>query len=163
MVRDYETPTVPPTWESFARAWAARLGLANKEVSLTCSPDRYGIAVVLRVVRADGVVCIATRRSSDADDAVERRARFLAAVGAADITKIELDVAGYYVGEGTVDCVLCPGVPKHPEWQHTIVRELLRIAEPPAEPAGALAPEDADDAELAALDQQVAEHLATLS
>ncbi|HUX86678.1 MAG TPA: hypothetical protein VMW65_06725 [Chloroflexota bacterium] len=163
MVRDYETPTVPPAWESFARTWATRLGLANKEISLACSPDRYGIAVVLRVVRTDGVVCISTRRSSDADDAVERRRRFLEALSAGDFSKIELDVAGYYVGEGTVDCVLCPGSPKHPEWQHTIVRELLRIADPPTEPAGDLAPEDADDAELAALDQKVAEQLANLS
>ncbi len=163
MVRDYETPTVPPAWENFARDWAARLGLTETEISLVCSPDRYGIALVLRVIRKDGVECVATKRSSDADDATERRQRFLDAVQTGDFTKIELDVAGYYVSEGTVNCVLCPGAPAHPEWQHAILRELLRIADPPAELAGDLSPEDADDAELASLDQKVAERLEAVS
>jgi len=160
MVRDYETPTVPRSWETFARRWADKIGLANKEMRLTCSPDRYGIAVVLRIVRNDGVTCTSTRRSSDADDAAERRAAFLAAARAADYKLIELDVAGYYVGEGAVDCSLCSNDPPHEEWQHVILRELLRVADPPAEPAGDLSPEDADDAELSSLDRRVARRLA---
>lgn len=162
MVRDYETPTVPPGWAAFTRSWASRIGLANKELSLTCSPDRYGNPVVLRIVRRDGETCISTRRSSDADDASERRAKFLAALSADDYTTIELDVAGYYVSEGGVDCTLCGNDPPHEEWQHVILRELLRIADPPGDPAGDLSPEDADDAERAALDRKVVERLAAV-
>jgi len=158
MVRDYETPTVPRAWEAFARRWASQIGLSGKEISLVCSPDRYGNAVVLRVVRPDGTPCISTRRASDADDAAERRQRFLDAIGRADFTSVELDVAGYFVGEGSVDCALC-GEPPHEEWQHAILRELLRVAEPPVEPAGSLSPDDADDAERAALDRRVAQLL----
>jgi hypothetical protein len=160
MVRDYETPTVPRAWETFARRWADRVGLSNKEISLVCSPDRYGIAMVLRVIRNDGVTCTSTRRSSDADDAAERRARFLEAARGGNFKTVELDVAGYYVSEGAVDCSYCGNNPPHEEWQHAIVRELLRVADPPADPAGDLSAEDADDAEGAALDRQVAERLA---
>lgn len=160
MVRDYETPSVPPSWTVFARDWANRLGLADKEISLVCSPDRYGIAVVLRVVRADGIVCRSTRRSSDADDAVERRQAFLGAINEGNIRAIEIDVAGYYVGEGTVACAICQDAPEHEEWQHVIIRELLRIADLAPESDATSSPEDADDAELAALDAKVAEKLA---
>ena len=156
MVRDYETPTVPPSWQTFARAWADRVGLASKDVSLVCSPDRYGIAVVLRLIRGDGTICIATRRSSDADDAAERRRAFLDAVRTGNFATIEIDVAGYFVGEGTVPCGLCQDAPAHEEWQHVILRELIRIADPPPEPDGSLSPEDADDAELDALNRKVA-------
>ena len=154
MVRDYETPTVPRAWEAFARGWAGRVGLADQELSLTCSPDRYGIPVVLRLTRRDGVECIATRRSSDADDAAQRRERFLDAVQRRDVKSVELDVAGYFVGEGTVDCP-CGAEPTHEEWQHVLLRELLRVGSSPPEPAVNLSPEDADDAERAALDVEV--------
>jgi hypothetical protein len=154
MVRDYETPTVPRAWEAFARGWAERVGLADQELSLTCSPDRYGIPVVLRLTRQDGVECIATRRSSDADDAAQRRERFLDAVQRRDVKSVELDVAGYFVGEGTVDCP-CSAEPAHEEWQHVLLRELLRVGSSPPEPSGNLSPEDADDAERAALDVEV--------
>jgi hypothetical protein len=157
MVRDYETPTVPPSWQTFARAWADRVGLTDKEVSLTCSPDRYGIAVVLRLIQEDGTERIATRRSSDAEDAPIRRQAFLEAARTMNFKTIEIDVAGYYVGEGTVPCSVCGDVPAHEEWQHVILRELLRIADPAAEPDDSLSPEDADDAELDALDKKVAE------
>src|SRR5579871_3370858 len=100
MVRDYETPTVPASWQAFARDWANRVGLANKDVSLICSPDRYRIAVVLRLIDDKGRERIATRRSSDADDAAERRQAFLEAIRTGDFETIEIDVAGYYVGEG---------------------------------------------------------------
>ncbi len=156
MVRDYETPTVPPSWQTFARAWADRGGLARKNVSLVCSPDRYGIAVVLRLIRGDGTTCTATRRSSDADDAAERRRAFLDAVQTGNFETIEIDVAGYYVGEGTVPCSFCQNVPPHDEWQHVILRELIRLADPPPEPDASLSPEDADDAELDALNRKVA-------
>lgn len=160
MVRDYETPTVPPSWQAFARAWADRVGLADKNVSLTCSPDRYGIAVVLRLIRADGFTSIATRRASDADDAAERRRAFLDAVRTGNFETIEIDVAGYFVGEGTVACALCPDAPAHEEWQHVILRELIRISDPPPEPDASLSPEDADDAELEALNREVSRRFA---
>lgn len=159
MVRDYETPMVPPTWQAFARTWADRLGLANKNVSLICSPDRYGIPVVLRLIDQQGRERIATRRASDADDAAERRQAFLEALRSGDFQTIEIDVAGYYVSEGTVPCGLCEDAPRHEEWQHLIVRELVRVADPPPEPEGPLSPEDADEAELQTLNRTVAEQL----
>lgn len=158
MVRDYETPTVPRTWETMARRLAERLGLHDKEVSLICSPDRYGIAIVLRLIRNDGIVCTSTRRGSEADDAAERRQNFLAAVTDGDYRTIEIDVAGYFVGEGLVPCPYCGGAP-HEEWQHAIARELLRIAAPPTVDEN-LAPDDADDAEREALDAAVFQLLA---
>jgi hypothetical protein len=157
MVRDYETPTVPPSWETFSRRWAHQLGLDGQEVVLACSPDRYGNAVVLRLL-GDGVAYVATRRSSDADDATTRRENFLRAVRERSHRTIELDVAGYYVGEGAVPCA-CGAAVAHEEWQHALLRELLRVAEPPAEPAGSLSAEDADDAEQSSLDRRVAELL----
>jgi hypothetical protein len=161
MVRDYETPTVPRPWDTYARHWAARVGLRHKKISLVCSPDRYGIPVVLRVIEADGVIHTSTRRGSDADDAVERRARFLAAVHEDRFQTVELDVAGHYVGEGMIDCGLCVNEPPHEEWQHVVLRELVRVAEPPTDQPGILDPDDADDAERAALDRRVVELLAT--
>lgn len=160
MVRDYETPTVPASWQTFAQRWAEQLGLTGKTVSLICSPDRYGIPVVLRLIDRDGRVRIFTRHASDAEDAAERRQAFLEAVQTGDFQTVEIDVAGYYVSEGTVPCSLCSDAPPHEEWQHIVLRELLRVADPPAEPAGALSPEDADDAELQALDRKVARQLA---
>jgi hypothetical protein len=161
MVRDYETPTVPRGWETFARGWAKQLGLSEKSVVMTCSPDRYGIPIVLRVVRDDGVTCVSTRRGSDLDDATDRRRAFLDAVATRNFAAIELDVAGYFVGEGTLDCSTCGGERPHEEWQHAVVRELLRVARPPVEPAGILSPDDADDAERAALDREVLSLLAS--
>ena len=161
MVRDYETPTVPRPWESFAQNWANRLGLSRVPVLMSCSPDRYGNPVVLKVVRLDGVECIFTRRGSDADDAADRRIRFIDAVRHQDIRAVELDVAGYFVGEGAIDCALCPGAAGHEEWQHAIVRELLRVAQPFGEPHGPLSPDEADDVERADLDRRVAELLET--
>src|SRR5436309_9073344 len=95
MVRDYETPTVPRSWDTFAHRWASRLGLGHKELSLVCSPDRYGIPVVLRVIDASGTRFTSTRRGADVDNAAERRASFLAAVRDDTYQTIELDVAGY--------------------------------------------------------------------
>ncbi len=159
MVRDYETPTVPPAWQTFARSWADRLGLANQEISLVCSPDRYGIAVILRLIQADGTERIATRRSSDADDAAERRRAFLDTLRAGDFRTVEIDVAGYFIGEGAVQCGICGEAPDHEEWQHALLRELLRVADPPADPDPSLSPEDADDAETEALNAMVASRL----
>ncbi|HVC33696.1 MAG TPA: hypothetical protein VNL16_09325 [Chloroflexota bacterium] len=161
MVRDYETPTIPASWQTFARDWADRLGLAEKQVTLICSPDRYGIAIVLRLIRDDGVERIATRRASDADDAAERRRAFLAALQIGDFKTIEIDVAGYFVGEGLVPCGLCGNAPEHEEWQHAVLRELLRIAAPAPDVDDSLTPEDADDAELDALNRQVAERFSS--
>jgi hypothetical protein len=161
MVRDYETPTVPGAWETYARGWASRLGLGSKQLSLVCSPDRYGITVVLRVIATNGRVFTSTRRGSDADNAASRRANFLNAVRVDGYQTIELDVGGYYVGEGNVDCGLCANVPPHEEWQHVVLRELLKVAEPAKEAAGSLDPDDADDAERAALDRRVTELLAS--
>jgi hypothetical protein len=160
MVRDYETPTVPHSWDAYARRWAERLGLANKPLSLVCSPDRYGIPVVLRVIGDAGDIYTSTRRGSDADNATERRRLFLAAVNNGHFQSVELDVAGYYVGEGTIDCSLCSNDPAHEEWQHVIIRELIRVADPPAEPAESLSADDADDAEQAALNRRVIDLLA---
>jgi hypothetical protein len=161
MVRDYETPTVPRAWDTYAHRWAARLGIGGKQISLVCSPDRYGIPVVLRVIASDGTIYTSTRRGSDADDAAERRLRFLAAIRDDGYETIELDVAGYYVGEGTIDCGLCSSEPAHEEWQHVVLRELLRVTEPPFDAGPSVDPDDADDAERAALDRQVVELLAT--
>jgi hypothetical protein len=111
--------------------------------------------VVVRLALPDGNEAVATRRSSDADDAAERREKFLQAVETGQFTAVELDVAGYYVSEGSVPCSFCVEGPPHEEWQHVLLRELLRIGAPAAVPAG-LSPEDADDAEQAALDRQVA-------
>lgn len=158
MVRDYETPTVPPAWAAFARRWAGQLGLNGKEITMICSPDRYGNALVLRVTRSDGQICTSTRRGSDADDAVERRQRFLDAIERGDFREVEIDVAGYYVGEGAVDCSIC-GSAGHEEWQHAVLRELLRVSGPAVEVAATLSPDDADDAERAALDRRVSELL----
>lgn len=159
MVRDYETPTVPPSWQTFAQGWAHRLGLADREVSLVCSPDRYGIAIILRLIQDDGTERIATRRSSDADDAVERRRAFLDAQRDGNFKTVEIDVAGYFIGEGTVQCGICGDTATHEEWQHAILRELVRIADPPADPDPSLSPEDADEAETDALNQKVANRL----
>jgi hypothetical protein len=159
MVRDYETPTVPRSWDAYARRWASRLGLGSHQLSLVCSPDRYGIPVVLRVIDASGGVFTFTRRGSDADNAAERRANFLEAVRGNRFDTIELDVAGYYIGEGTIDCTLCPNDPPHEEWQHVIIRELLKVAEPPVDTTEALDPDDADDADRAAQDRRVIELL----
>jgi hypothetical protein len=161
MVRDYETPTVPRPWGTYARHWAARLGLAHKHISLVCSPDRYGIPVVLRVLGADGSTYTSTRRGSDADDAVERRANFLSAVREDRFQTVELDVAGHYVGEGMIDCGLCGDEPAHEEWQHVVLRELVRVAEPPPDQPESLDPDAADDVERVALDRRVVELLAT--
>ncbi|MGH2460355.1 MAG: hypothetical protein ACRDIY_15990 [Chloroflexota bacterium] len=159
MVRDYETPTVPPSWQTFAEGWANRLGLGDRPLSLVCSPDRYGIAIVLRLIQDDGAERVATRRSSDADDAVERRRAFLEALRDGSFRTVELDVAGYFVGEGAVPCLICGDAPAHEEWQHTILRELIRIADPPPDPDASLSPEDADDAEVDALNGEVARRL----
>jgi hypothetical protein len=161
MVRDYETPTVPPAWDTYARRWVTRLGRGSKQLSLICSPDRYGIPIVLRVLAGDGRVFTSTRRGSDADNAAERRANFLEVVRGDGYQTIELDVAGYYVGEGIVDCGLCGNKPPHEEWQHVVLRELLKVAEPASDPAGSLDPDDADDAERASLDRRVVELLAS--
>lgn len=158
MVRDYETPTVPPTWVEFAHKWAERVGLSDKSVSLVCSPDRYGNATVLRLCDDEGGIYIATRRSSDVEDAAERRQNFIRAVQGRNFNTVEIDVAGYYIGEGAVPCPWCPSA-SHEEWQHVLVRELLRAAQPVTEPAQALTPEDADDAEIVELDRRVRELL----
>jgi hypothetical protein len=158
MVRDYETPTVPPAWEAFARRWAGRIGLGDKDISLVCSPDRYGNATVLRLYGPNGEAYVATRRSSDVEDAAERRQNFLRAVQSRDFAGVEIDVAGYFVGEGSVPCPWC-GEGNHEEWQHVLVRDLLRAAQPPPEPAGVLDPEEADEAELAELDRRARELL----
>lgn len=157
MVRDYETPTVPRNWEGFASQWADRLGLGGKKLALVCSPDRYGNAVVLRITTKEGNEITYARRSSDADDADERRQGFLAATASGGYQGIEIDVAGYYVGEGMVPCPYCGGSP-HEEWQHVLVRELLRVSESPSVDES-LPAEDADDAEQGLLDKKVAELL----
>jgi hypothetical protein len=159
MVRDYETPTVPRGWETFTQSWAEKLGLSRDAIVMSCSPDRYGIPVVLRIVTAAGEECISTRRGSDADDAPARRQRFLDAVRRRDVRSVELDVAGYFVGEGSIDCSLCSNGRPHEEWQHVIIRELLRVSQPPDDGDLTLLPDDADDAESLALDREVSELL----
>lgn len=154
MVRDYETPAVPPAWEEFARTWAERVGLSDKNVSLVCSPDRYGNATVLRLHDDTNQTYTATRRSSDVEDAAERRQNFLRAVQDRSFDRVEIDIAGYFIGEGSVPCPWCSGA-NHEEWQHVIVRELLRASQPPDETPGQLSAEEADEAEFANLDDRV--------
>jgi hypothetical protein len=47
---DYEKPAIPPAWDSFAAAWAGRLGLGDKEVRLICATERFGAPIILRRV-----------------------------------------------------------------------------------------------------------------
>ena len=129
---DYEKPAIPPAWDTYATAWAERLGLGDKEVRLICATERFGAPIILRLV-GKGPKIIYTRRSSDAFDAAKRRERFLEAAKSKSFDAIEIDMAGFYVEEARV---APPGSPARTQWQPAIVQQLLRIVEPEIAVAG---------------------------
>jgi hypothetical protein len=129
---DYEKPAIPPSWDSYATAWASRLGLGDKEVRLICATERFGAPIILRLV-GKGPKIVFTRRSSDAHDAAQRRKRFLDAAKAKSFDAIEIDMAGFFVEEALV---APPGSPARTQWQPAIVQQLLRVAEPELTVAG---------------------------
>ena len=129
---DYEKPAIPPAWETFANAWAARLGLGDKEIRLICATERFGAPIILRLV-GRGPKIIYTRRSSDAFDAAQRRQRFLDAARAKSFDAIEIDMAGFYVEEALVAPASSPA---RTQWRGAIVEQLLRVAEPELSVAG---------------------------
>ncbi|HEY3111939.1 MAG TPA: hypothetical protein VGL23_24510, partial [Chloroflexota bacterium] len=109
---DYEKPAIPPAWETYATAWASRLGLGDKEVRLICATERFGAPIILRLV-GKGPKIVYTRRSSDAFDAPQRRQRFLEAARGKSFDAIEIDMAGFYVEEALV---APPGSPARTQW-----------------------------------------------
>ena len=129
---DYEKPAIPPAWETFANAWAARLGLGDKEIRLICATERFGAPIILRLV-GKGPKIVYTRRSSEAFDAAQRRRRFLDAARSKSFDAIEIDMAGFYVEEALVAPV---GSPARTQWQGAIVEQLLRVVEPDLSVAG---------------------------
>jgi hypothetical protein len=138
---DYEKPAIPPSWESYASAWAQKLGLGDKEVRLICSTERFGAPIILRLA-GKGPKAVYTRRSSDAPDAAQRRQRFIDMATNKTFDAVEIDMAGFYVEEALV---APPGSPARTQWQPAVVQQLLRVAEPdPTVPGDG---EDADHAE----------------
>lgn len=129
---DYEKPAIPPSWDTFAAAWASQLGLGDKEIHLICATERFGAPIVLRLV-GQGPKIVFTRRSSDAHDAVQRRQRFIAAAQGKNFAAVEIDMAGFYVEEALIAPA---GSPARTQWQSAIVQQLLRVAEPEIEVAG---------------------------
>lgn len=129
---DYEKPAIPPSWESYAAAWAERLGLGDKEVRLICSTERFGAPIILRLV-GKGPKIIFTRRSSDAPDAAQRRQRFLDAARSKSFDVVEIDLAGFFVEEALVAPLTSPA---RTQWQPAVIAQLLRVAEPDLDVAG---------------------------
>jgi hypothetical protein len=129
---DYQKPYIPPAWDSYAAAWAQKLGFGDKEVRLICSTERFGAPIILRLV-GKGPKIIFTRRSSDAFDAAKRRERFIEAARSKSFDAIEIDMAGFYVEEALVAPV---GSPAHDQWQAAIIQQLRRVAEPEIQVAG---------------------------
>ena len=129
---DYEKPSIPPAWDTFAAEWAKKLGLGDKEVRLICSTERFGAPIILRLV-GKGPKIVFTRRSSDAHDAAARRQRFLEAAKSKSFDAIEIDMAGFFVEEALVAPA---GSPARTQWQPAIVQQLLRVTEPELPVAG---------------------------
>src|SRR5438093_10266712 len=123
---DYEKPAIPPAWDSFAAAWANKLGLGDKEVRLICATERFGAPVILRLV-GRGPKIVYTPRSSDAFDAAQRRQRFIDAATSKSFDAIEIDMAGFFVEEA----LIAPAHSSHrTQWQPAVLTQLLRVAEP---------------------------------
>jgi hypothetical protein len=144
---DYEKPAIPASWESYANAWAAKLGLADKEIRLVCSTERFGAPIILRLV-GKGPKAVFTRRSSDAADAAQRRQRFLEMAQSKQFDAIEVDMAGFFVEEALVAPA---GSPARTQWQPAVLQQLLRVAEPELNVAG-----DGEAADQAEDDQRAA-------
>lgn len=138
---DYEKPTIPPAWESYAAIWAQKLGLGDKEVRLICSPERYGAPILLRLV-GKGPKVLFTRRSSDAFDAAQRRQRFIEMAKTKSFDAIEIDMAGFFVEEALV---APSGSQARDQWQPAVIEQLLRVTEPELNVPGE--GEEADHAE----------------
>ena len=129
---DYEKPAIPPSWDSFAAAWAQKLGLGDKEIRLICATERFGAPIILRLV-GKGPKIVFTRRGSDAHDAAARRQKFIAAAKSRSFDAVEIDMAGFYVEEALVAPA---GSPARTQWQGAIVEQLLRVVEPDLDVAG---------------------------
>ncbi|TAK21176.1 MAG: hypothetical protein EPO26_14660 [Chloroflexota bacterium] len=150
---DYEKPAVPASWHEFAAAWAAKLGLGDKEIRLVCATERFGAPIILRLI-GKGPKIVFTARSSDAADAAPRRQRFLTAAANREFSAIEIDMAGFYVEEALL---APPDSPARVKWKSGVLTQLLRIAEPVLEVPGE--GEAADQAEDAQRTARVAELL----
>jgi hypothetical protein len=138
---DYEKPYIPPAWDEFAKEWAEKLGLGDKEVRLICATERFGAPIILRLV-GKGPKIVYTRRSSDAHDAAARRQKFIEAAKSKSFDAVEIDMAGFFVEEALV---APKGSPAQTQWQPAVVTQLLRVAEPELAVAGE--GEEADHAE----------------
>lgn len=139
---DYEKPAIPASWETYANAWAQKLGLGDKEVRLICSTERFGAPIILRLA-GKGPKAVFTRRSSDAPDAAQRRQRFIDLAKNKQFDAVEIDMAGFYVEEALV---APPDSPARTQWQPAIVQQLLRVAEPdPSVPGDGEAADHAED------------------
>lgn len=138
---DYEKPSIPPSWESYANAWAQKLGLGDKEIRLICSTERFGAPVILRLA-GKGPKAVFTRRASDAPDAAQRRQRFVDMARNRQFDAVEIDMAGFFVEEALV---APPNSPARTQWQGAVLQQLLRVAEPELAVSGE--GEEADHAE----------------
>ena len=129
---DYEKPSIPPSWDAWAAAMAAKVGLGDKQVRLICSTERFGAPIILRLA-GKGPKAVYTRRASDAPDAPQRRQRFVDIAKGKQFDAVEIDMAGFFVEEALV---APPGSPARTQWQPAVVEQLLRVAEPDPDVAG---------------------------
>src|SRR5688500_10799692 len=135
---DYEKPYIPASWDEFAKEWAEKLGLGDKEIKLICATERFGAPVILRLV-GKGPKIVYTRRSSDAHDAAARRTKFIDAATNKAFDAVEIDMAGFFVEEALV---APKGSPAHPQGQPATSPQLPPAAGPT--PKRAAEGEDAD-------------------
>ncbi|HZQ98460.1 MAG TPA: hypothetical protein VFC93_06555 [Chloroflexota bacterium] len=152
---DYEKPYIPDSWQQWADAWAARLGLGDKEVRLICSTERFGAPVILRLV-GKGPKVPFTRRSSDVANAAKRRDQFIQMASNKQFDAVEIDMTGHFVEEALVAPA---GSRARTQWQPAVLRELLRVADPTPDVPGE--GEAADHAEDELRDKRVQELLSS--
>jgi hypothetical protein len=129
---DYEKPYIPTSWDDFAKQWAEKLGLADKEIKLICATERFGAPVILRLV-GKGPKIVYTRRSSDAHDAAARRQKFIQAARDKAFDTVEIDLAGFFVEEALVAPA---GSAARTQWQPAVITQLMRVVEPDPPVAG---------------------------
>ena len=129
---DYEKPYIPASWDEWAKGWAEKLGLGDKEIKLICATERFGAPVILRLV-GKGPKIVYTRRSSDAHDAAARRQKFIEAAKSKSFDAVEIDMAGFFVEEALVAPA---GSAARNQWQPAVITQLLRVVEPDPPVAG---------------------------